>query len=80
LIAKDIAKIFMKIGQVEMRHLDLLAEAVIAFGGDPKFAGKSRTHLSGKWIGYGMGLKQILRTACWMRQRRRTLTAPPHRL
>ena len=58
--AKEISRIFRKIGIVEMTHMDLLAAAMICFGGDPKFFDKSGAALSGGWLNYGKSLKHML--------------------
>lgn len=58
--AKEIAKIFADIGVVEMHHMDLLAEAIVMFGGDPVYCDFG-AYWSGRWVNYCKNLEQILR-------------------
>ena len=59
--AKHAAKIFAEIGKVEMKHMDLLGEAMIKFGGDPVFY-YFDTPLNGGWVNYSKNLFQMLMT------------------
>lgn len=55
----ELAGLFMGIGGVEMRHLDLLAEAIYALGGDPVYAGRY-SWFSGSYADYTKDVKLML--------------------
>lgn len=51
---------FIKIAMVEMRHLDLLGNAIAAAGGIPVFADSQNAFLSGKWVDYVTNVNKLL--------------------
>lgn len=55
----ELAGLFMGIGGVEMRHLDLLAGAIYALGGDPVYAGRY-SWFSGSYADYTKDVKLML--------------------
>ena len=55
----EIAELLGGIGMVEMKHIELLASAINAFGGDPVFAGRYNW-FSGSYTDYEKDLKQML--------------------
>lgn len=57
--ADDVAKILSKIGLVEMHHMEMLAEAMTKFGGDPVYF-DCNSPLSGRWVNYSKSLFQML--------------------
>jgi Mn-containing catalase len=58
---ENIAEAFLQIGIVEMNHMDLLAEAIIDFGGNPLFADNKGTFFTGQWVNYSTILYQYLK-------------------
>ena len=56
---KDIAKVLEGISVVEMRHMDLLGEAITALGGYPIIGG--RTYWNGSFVNYTLDTKKFLR-------------------
>ena len=59
--AQEIAKIFADIGKVEMYHMDLLADAIVQFGGDPVYCDFG-AYWSGRWVNYCKNIAQMLQT------------------
>lgn len=57
--AGEISKILAEIGRVEMHHLQLLAEAMVEFGGDPVYC-DSGAYWSGRWVNYCKPIKSML--------------------
>ncbi|MDD4291668.1 MAG: ferritin family protein [Clostridia bacterium] len=59
-VNKEIADILIKIGTVEMHHMDLLASAILDFGGNPIYADSQNNPLSGTWVNYLTNIVRIL--------------------
>ncbi|MEG2086459.1 MAG: ferritin family protein, partial [Clostridia bacterium] len=57
---EQLSNVFIEIGKVEMRHLELIGEAIIDFGGNPIFADSQGSFLSGKWVDYSTNIVQML--------------------
>jgi len=57
---EGLAKILAKISIVEMRHLDLLGNAIVCAGGIPVFADNQNAFLSGKWVDYVTNVGKLL--------------------
>lgn len=57
---KQIANIFEEIAIVEMEHLDMLMNAITAFGGVPKYEDCNGTMFTTKFINYTQKLNEML--------------------
>lgn len=57
---QDIASIFEEIGIVEMMHLDLLMNAIVDFGGVPKYEDAMGNPFNVSGINYSLKLKDML--------------------
>lgn len=58
-----LAELFEGIAIVEMRHLELLAEAIIALGGDPQYRGESGSYWTARNVNYGNNACERIRAA-----------------
>ncbi|MCI8729266.1 MAG: rubrerythrin [Clostridia bacterium] len=58
-IDSDIAAVMKKIAISEMRHLELLGDAIVALGGDPIYYGM-RYPFSGSYVTYRKAVRPIL--------------------
>lgn len=56
----EISSIFEEIGIVEMMHLDLLMNAIIDFGGNPRYEDANRMPYTTNYINYSNKLKDML--------------------
>ena len=57
---RDIADLFEEIAIVEMEHLDMLMNAITAFGGVPKYEDCNGTMYSTKFVNYTQKLGEML--------------------
>lgn len=57
--AEDISKTLERISIAEMRHLELLGEAIVTLGGDPVYASRGR-FWSAKYISYVSRPREVL--------------------
>lgn len=58
----EIAEIFEEIGIVEMMHLDMLMNAIVEFGGIPKYEDSNGNPFNMSNINYSLKLKDMLQT------------------
>ena len=59
-VNEDIASIFEEIGIIEMMHLDLLMNAIVDFGGVPKYEDVMGNPFNASNINYSLKLKDML--------------------
>jgi bacterioferritin len=59
-IDKEISQILEEISIVEMEHAQLLMDAIVAFGGNPKFENSKSQPFSASYLNYSNRLKDIL--------------------
>ena len=57
---RDIAKRIAEVARVEMHHMDLLGNAIVAFGGKPKFKDARNRFFNGVYVNYADNLKAML--------------------
>lgn len=57
---QDIADILQEISIVEMEHMELLMNAIIAFGGNPKYSNAQGQPFNSNYVNYSATLKGIL--------------------
>lgn len=60
LAEKEIANILEEISVVEMKHTELLMDAILCFGGDPKFDNAFGQYFSAGYVNYAQKLKDML--------------------
>lgn len=61
-VNQDIASIFEEIGIVEMMHLEMLMNAIVSFGGVPKYEDAMGNAFNVSNINYSLKLKDMLQT------------------
>lgn len=60
---KELALLLENIAKVEMLHIEVLADAIIALGGNPAFkSGKNRKYWNAEMVNYGKDLCDRLKT------------------
>jgi bacterioferritin len=59
----EIAEIFLGIAIVEMNHLDMLADVIIGFGGNPKFYNGDKDFWKGQYTHYENSTKERIERA-----------------
>jgi len=62
IVNEDISSIFEEIGIVEMMHLEMLMNAIVSFGGTPKYEDAMGNPFNVSNINYSLKLKDMLQT------------------
>lgn len=59
-VDEDIADVLEEVAIVEMEHAELLMDAIIAFGGIPKYDNSKGQQFTASYLNYATNLKQML--------------------